>query len=87
MYSGGGDSNARSFPPVLNVAYPAVQDIRGPEGLSSLWHGKLHGLLCRLSSSQGATDVKQLGLIPPAVFSKCKGSLQDGPRLENISWR
>jgi hypothetical protein len=45
--------------PVLNVQLPAIQDVKGGEGLSSLW----------------------------TVFSKCKDSIEEGGRLENISWR
>lgn len=45
--------------PYLQVALPLIEDVKGGEGLSSLWR----------------------------VFTKCQESIQDGSRLENISWR
>jgi len=45
--------------PYLQVALPLIEDVKGGEGLGSLWR----------------------------VFTKCQGSIQDGSRLENISWR
>ncbi|CDZ97575.1 Protein of unknown function DUF1752, fungi [Phaffia rhodozyma] len=44
--------------PVLSLALPAIQDVKGGEGLSSLWN----------------------------VFTKCKDNIEQGDRLENISW-
>lgn len=45
--------------PYLQVALPLIEDVKGGEGLGSLWR----------------------------VFTKCQSSIQDGSRLENISWR
>ncbi len=77
---GPGDHHDHACPQaVLSVAFPAVQDIRGPEGLGHLWTGEHAAGPYQISTSANACR--------PAVFSKCKGSLQDGQRLENISWR
>ena len=66
-----------TFPaPVLSVTADAVKDLQGQDALSALWARK--------------------HLVPPlpipltlsfSVFTKCKESLQEGRRLENISWR
>jgi hypothetical protein len=63
--------------PVLSIAPDALQDIYGGDALSNLWIGKPRSnLLIALHYSY-----------PKAVFSRCKDSIQDGERLENISWR
>jgi hypothetical protein len=61
--------------PVLSVTHDAVKDLQGQDALSALWTSKLDFVL----------SVSFLTLF--LVFTKCKESLQDGRRLENISWR
>ena len=67
-----------AFPaPVLSIASDAVKDLEGRDALLGLWTCKF--LL------RSITHV--LIYSPPKVFTKCKESLHDGRRLENISWR
>ena len=75
------------FPsPVLSIASDALKDLDGHDALSGLWTGTTHP-----SSPNSFYNYHDL-LFPdfsfsPSVFTKCKESLQDGRRLENISWR
>jgi hypothetical protein len=65
-----------AFPtPVLSIASDAVKDLEGRDALLGLW-------TCRFLL-RAFVHI----LITPQVFTKCKESLQDGRRLENISWR
>jgi hypothetical protein len=63
--------------PVLHIASDVVKNLDGGEALTNLWTCK-H---CHLPNSSLRT------LNTPLVFTKCKHSIQDGSRLENISWR
>jgi hypothetical protein len=68
-----------SFPgPVLAVAADVVKHVDGDDSLPILWTS-----LCFFRSQA----VKSASHPLPPVFTKCKESLQDGRRLENISWR
>ncbi len=80
------------FPsPVLSLSSDALQDLDGHDALSGLWTGTslyptspphfFFGFFL-LRSPLSIPDVVSL-----SVFTKCKESLQDGRRLENISWR
>ena len=71
-----------SFPsPLLSIAADAIQDLDGADAITSLWTSPFL--------------LSPLPLFPPhlfspflnPVFTKCKESIQDGRRLENISWR
>ena len=64
--------------PVLSISSDAVKDLEGRDALLGLWTCKflLHGIIHIL-----------IHISTPPVFTKCKESLQDGRRLENISWR
>ena len=67
------------FPtPVLSIASDALKDLEGRDALLGLWNCKflLRGIIHML-----------IYISTPQVFTKCKESLQDGRRLENISWR
>ena len=70
------------FPsPILSVAADAVKDLEGEDALFGLWaraYPLLLHLLLRLLISLSFCLL---------VFTKCKESLKDGRRLENISWR
>lgn len=68
-----------TFPtPVLSIAADAIKDLEGRDALSGLW-------TCRFPLR---SIIHMLIYIStPQVFTKCKESLQDGRRLENISWR
>ena len=69
-----------AFPaPVLSVASDAVKDLEGRDALLGLW-------TCRFLHSRSFIHVL-IEIFTPQVFTKCKESLQDGRRLENISWR
>lgn len=57
--------------PVLSVTADAVKDLDGV----GLWNG-----MCQIIISGRKIS-------PQAVFSKCKGSLAEGERLEYVSWR
>lgn len=72
------------FPaPVLAVAADAVRELQGREALSSLWTRESL-LSFNISVRQFVPSDLFISLL---VFTKCKESLQDGRRLENISWR
>jgi hypothetical protein len=62
--------------PVLSVTPDAVKDLQGQDALSALWTSTFH-----LPYHSPFSNTHFL------VFTKCKESLQDGRRLENISWR
>ncbi|KAH0825779.1 hypothetical protein J3R83DRAFT_8873 [Lanmaoa asiatica] len=67
-----------TFPvPILSVTAEAVRDLQGQDALYSLWTGELVVLQCILTLTFSVLS----------VFTKCKESVQDGRRLENISWR
>lgn len=69
-----------TFPvPILSVTADAVRDLQGQDALYSLWTGEL--LYCN-PFWPSISD-----FLPLSVFTKCKESVQDGRRLENISWR
>jgi hypothetical protein len=68
-----------AFPtPVLSIAADAVKDLEGRDALLGLWSCMflLRSIIHML-----------IYISTPQVFAKCKESLQDGRRLENISWR
>lgn len=69
-----------TFPvPILSVTTEAVRDLQGQDALYGLWTGELfYGNAFKHSISD---------FLPLSVFTKCKESVQDGRRLENISWR
>ena len=60
---------------------PMPSQASGPVRLSSLFLASLPPL------SYFTSPLSFLTLHPNQVFTKCKESLQDGPRLEYISWR
>src|SRR6266404_2880073 len=65
--------------PVLSLASDALNDLDGHDALVALWTGNI-------------PHIPTLFLAPShlrsrPVFTRCKESLQDGRRLENISWR
>ncbi len=64
--------------PVLAVTHDVLRDVDGDDALSSLWFRAF--TLSRLSPGP-------LMLSYHTVFTKAKGGLLDGERLENISWR
>jgi Fungal protein of unknown function (DUF1752) len=65
-----------SFPsPLLSLAADAIQDMDGADAVTGLW-----------TSAPLPLSVLSFLTFSP-VFTKCKESIQDGPRLENISWR
>ena len=65
-----------SFPsPLLSLAADAIQDMDGADAVTGLW----------TSAPLPLSILSFLTFLP--VFTKCKESIQDGPRLENISWR
>jgi hypothetical protein len=64
--------------PILSVAADAVRDLEGRDALSGLWTSACFVYI--LLFSLGGLRIFQ-------VFTKCKGSLQNGRRLENITWR
>ncbi|OJT03216.1 hypothetical protein TRAPUB_6213 [Trametes pubescens] len=68
-----------SFPsPILSVAADVVKDLEGEDALCGLWiRAYFFGVVCILRELTASTK----------VFTKCKESLKDGRRLENISWR
>jgi hypothetical protein len=65
--------------PILSVTPEGVRELDGREALSGLWTRE-----CRLLES-----VCLILILTPfrPVFSKCKESIENGRRLENISWR
>ena len=69
-----------SFPsPILSVAADVVRDLDGEDALFGLWaRAYLFSLALSFFSPSPFVVV---------VFTKCKESLKDGRRLENISWR
>jgi hypothetical protein len=69
-----------TFPvPILSVTTEAVRDLQGQDALYGLWTGE--------QSYGNAFTHSISNLLPLSVFTKCKESVQDGRRLENISWR
>lgn len=68
--------------PVLSLAADVVKDLEGEVAVYGLWSGE-------------RVLPMPLNLLPcfahcypwRLVFTKCKNSLQDGRRLENLSWR
>lgn len=66
-----------NFPsPVLSLAADTIKDLDGGDALSRLWTSMFSISISFFSFSHSHS-----------VFTKCKESLQDGRRLENISWR
>jgi hypothetical protein len=65
--------------PVLSVAADAVRDLDGGEALPGLWTRESLILLSE-GGHQFSTPLSK-------VFTKCKESLRDGRRLENMCWR
>ena len=67
--------------PVLSLAADVVKDLEGEVAVCSLWSGKrvppLPPILPRFPHHHPSR----------LVFAKCKNSIQDGRRLENLSWR
>lgn len=64
--------------PVLSLAADALVDLDGADAITRLW----------TSTSVLSPSPLLLAHSPSnSVFAKCKESLQDGPRLEYISWR
>lgn len=65
--------------PVLSLAADVVKDLEGEVAVCSLWSGErpMPPILPRFPHP------------PPwrLVFTKCKSSIHDGRRLENLSWR
>jgi hypothetical protein len=65
------------FPsPILSVSTEVVKDLDGEDALYGMWAGGLIVLIIINTE----TDIAP-------VFTKCKQSLKDGRRLENMSWR
>jgi hypothetical protein len=64
--------------PVLSLATDALIDLDGADAITGLW-----------TSTSVPLSLPAFLLDSPSksVFAKCKESLQDGPRLEYISWR
>ncbi|KAI0364474.1 hypothetical protein BV20DRAFT_857769 [Pilatotrama ljubarskyi] len=68
-----------AFPsPILSVAADVVKDLEGEDALCGLW--------ARAYLAYARSCFLQLNHLHK-VFTKCKESLKDGRRLENISWR
>jgi len=61
--------------PILSVAADAVRDLEGHDALFGLWTGAYLLYPC-------VSDAYYF-----LVFTKCKTSLPNGARLENITWR
>lgn len=68
--------------PVLSLAKDAIKDLDGNDALPGLWTGT-----SPRSPQLFFFDDPFLLFSLFTVFTKCKESLQDGRRLENISWR
>ena len=62
---------------ILSVAADVVHELQDEDALSSLWTGELLVLCASFLVIYGEL----------VVFTKCKNSLKDGQRLENLSWR
>jgi hypothetical protein len=75
--------------PILSLAVDALNDLDGADAVTGLWTGTSILSLPRFSPSSFLFYISTLLPNFPTnlVFTKCKGSLQDGPRLEYISWR
>lgn len=66
------------FPlPILSIAEDVVKELDGEDALFGLWTG-----MTPIASHPSGEGNKII-----LVFTKCKESLTDGRRLENISWR
>jgi len=67
--------------PVLSLAADALIDLDGTDAITGLW----------MRTSILPSLPPHTAFLPNSpsysVFAKCKESLQDGPRLEYISWR
>ena len=65
--------------PILSVTPEGVRELEGREALSGLWTREYNPLesLCLILIFNPLRT----------VFSKCKESIENGRRLENISWR
>ena len=69
-----------SFPsPLLSLAADAIQDLDGADAITGLWTSPFLSLFSLLFFPHL--------FLSQSVFTKCKESIQDGRRLENISWR
>ena len=64
--------------PILSVAADAVRDLEGRDALSGLW---------TWSTFRSFVWQAYATFCLSQVFTKCKGSLQNGRRLEIITWR
>ena len=64
--------------PILSVAADVVKDLEGEDALCGLW-ARAYSLPPPILSHRSS--------LCHQVFTKCKESLKDGRRLENISWR
>lgn len=71
--------------PVLSLTPDSLASLGDLDGdsLSELWGGKLARRV--VLRRESADPLARLPLCP--VFTKCKDSLQNGRRLENLSWR
>lgn len=67
--------------PVLSLAAEVVKDLQGEAAVYTLWSGEHPPQI--LPVLPRFTHCHPFRL----VFSKCKNSVQDGRRLENLSWR
>ena len=79
---------------VLEIDVEAVAKVQGDEALCGLWNGQYTlsprlSLVCRAHIGFSLFSTSLVDVFDPfcAVFTKCKDSLRDGRRLENIAWR
>lgn len=63
--------------PILSVSPDVVKDLDGEDALHGMWTG----------TSKNSLAQRFPLTFPTLVFTKCKQSLKDGRRLENMSWR
>lgn len=78
------------FPsPILSLASDAIKDLDGHDVLPGLWTGTATPTSHPHTFFFGTFlhDRFFPDFVLSLVFTKCKESLQDGRRLENISWR
>lgn len=77
-----------SHRPILYLAVDALNDLDGADAITGLWTSASILSPSRFSPS---FLIHVHAFVPDfatqSVFTKCKESLQDGPRLEYISWR